>query len=222
MDTKILSTAQAPQHNKQTIDKAASKSYLLVYVLFGLLVLILGMSAVYFWQHQKVNQLNSKLDNYQATLVKNSNISLDYLNALSALPNIVVDKANSPTDLIAFLGSDNTGCYKSNESGYYIVVAQANDKFAKMQYGCTAKDDNLQFGSTPSLILAKKTNNKWSLISPTNQWKVISGQDEPSCAMVNDNKVSKLVTPQCWEESTLGGSDSNGKQQISVVSVSNP
>jgi hypothetical protein len=222
MDTEIQSTTQAPQTNERPTYYAPSNSHRLVFGLLSLLILIVGMCAVYFWQHEQVEQLNSKLDNYQATLVKDSKISLDYLNALSALPNIVVDKANSPTDLIAFLGSDNTQCYKNNGSGYYNVVAQADDQFAKMQYGCTSKDGNSPLGTSPSFILAKKTNNKWSLISPTNQWQVVNGQDEPSCTMVNDNKFSKLVTPQCWQGPILGSSNSNNNQQITIVSVSNP
>jgi hypothetical protein len=180
------------------------------------------MGAVYLWQHHKVNVLSDKLSNYQATLVKDSKISLDELSALQALPNIVEDSASSPADLIAFLGADNTQCYKNDGSGYYKVVAQARDQFAKMQYGCTAKAGSTPLGSSPSFILAKKTNNKWSLISPTNQWQPINGQDLPSCNMVNGSKVSKLVTPQCWNEPSSTRSGTSSLKDLSVVSVTNP
>lgn len=207
---------------EQPTNKVQDNTHHLVFGLLSLLVLIVGMGAVYLWQQHRVNELNSKLDNYQATLVKDSKLSLDKLNALSALPNVVVDTASSPPDLIAFLGADNTGCYKNGGSGYYKVVAQANGQFAKMQYGCTAKDGTSPLGASPSFILAQKTNSKWSLVSPTNQWLSFGGQDIPSCSMVNDNKVSKLVTPQCWQGPALSSPNDNSNQQRTVVAVTNP
>jgi type II secretory pathway pseudopilin PulG len=222
VDTELQSSTAIPQPSGQPSNKVPSNTHHLVFGLLSLAVLIVGMSMVYLWQHHKVNELNTQLNNYQDALVKDSKISLDNLNALTALPNTVVDTTNSPTDLIAFLGADNTQCYKGNGSGYYKVVAQANDQFAKMQYGCTAKDGTSPLGASPAFILAKKTNNKWGLISPTNQWLPINGQDEPSCPMVNNNKVSKLVTPQCWQGPALSSSNSTNNQQRAVISVTNP
>ncbi len=197
-------------------------SHHLVFSLLSLLIMALGMSAIYVWQHHKVNALNAELNNYQATLVKDSKISLDNLNTLMALPNIVIDTANSPADLIAFLGADNTQCYKADGSGYYKVVAQVNDQFAKMQYGCTTKNGTTSLGSSPAYILAKKMNDTWSLISPTNQWLPVNGQGLPSCSMVNDNKVSKIVTPQCWQEPALTSPSISNLKSYSVEAVTNP
>lgn len=194
----------------------------LTFGLAGFLVLIAGMIGVYYWQHAKVNDLNAQLNDDQIALIKDSKISLDKLNALEALPNIVVDNANSPADLIAFLGADNTQCYKGGGSGYYKVLSQANDQFAKMQYGCTAKSGSTPLGDSPAYILAKKTNNKWSLISPTNQWLPINGQDTPGCRMINDNKVSRTVTPQCWQGPALTGSATSNLKNYIVEPVTNP
>lgn len=199
-----------------------SMSHHMLFGLLSLIVLLVGMEAVYLVQQHRVNTLSSQLNNYQSTLVKDSEISLDNLDALTALPNVVVDAANSPTDLIAFLGADNTQCYKGGGSGYYKVLAQANDQSAKMQYGCTAKGGTTPLGSSPSHILAKKTNAKWTLISPTNQWLPINGQDLPSCAMVNNNKISKLVTPQCWQGPASGTPGNNTSSHHTVVQVTNP
>ena len=220
-ETQTTKTVDAQRHVPD-LNKTVSTTHHLVFGFLSLLVLLVGMGAVYLWQHHKVNALSSQLNNYQATLVKDSKISLDNLNALMALPNIVVDTANSPTDLIAFLGADNTQCYKGNGGGYYKVVAQANDQFAKMQYGCTTKDGTSPLGSSPTYILAKKTNGKWSLISPSNQWLPFGGRDIPSCTMVNDNKVSKLVTPQCWQGPALSSPSTVNLKAYSVEAVTNP
>ena len=221
MDTETQTTTINTPQSTTGSNKKVSITHHLLFSLLSLLVLIVGMGSVYVWQHHKVNELNNQLNNYQTTLVKDSKISLDNLNALTALPNIVEDITNSPTDLIAFLGADNTQCYKAGGSGYYKVVSQASDQFAKMQYGCAANGGTTPLGSSPTYILAKKTNAKWSLISPTNQWQPINGQDTPSCTMVNDNKVSKLVTPQCWQGPALSSSN-NSNQQRTVVTVTNP
>lgn len=222
MDTETQTTTINTPQSATSSNKKVSITHHLLFSLLSLLVLIVGMGSVYVWQHHKVNELNNQLNNYQTTLVKDSKISLDNLNALTALPNIVEDITNSQTDLIAFLGADNTQCYKAGGSGYYKVVSQASDQFAKMQYGCTANGGTTPLGSPPTYILAKKTNAKWSLISPTNQWQPINGQDTPSCTMVNDNKVSKLVTPQCWQGPALSSSNDNSNQQRTVVTVTNP
>jgi hypothetical protein len=203
-------------------NKTVNATHHLVFGFASLLVWLAGMGAVYLWQHHKVDTLNSQLNNYQAALVKDSKISLDYVTALRALPNIVVDAANSPADLIAFLGADNTQCYKANGSGYYKVVSEANDQFAKLQYGCTAKGGTTPLGTTPAYILAKKAGGKWSLISPTNQWLPVSGQDLPSCTMVNGNKVSMLVAPKCWQGPALTGHGTTNGKAYTVESVTNP
>lgn len=178
------------------------------------------MGAVYRWQHEEVNSLNAKVSSLTASLGNQTAQLTDRETALSALPNIVVGAANSPTDLIAFLSADNTQCYKNGGgSGYYKVVVQTNDEFAKMQYGCTAKGGTTPLGAAPAYILAKKTGGTWSLISPTNQWLSINGQQLPSCTMVNDNKVSKLVTPECWQGPALTASTANATR--TAVPVTN-
>jgi uncharacterized Tic20 family protein len=223
VDTETQTTTTInTQHSAPGSNKTVSATHHLMFSLLGLLVLIIGMGSVYVWQHHKVNTLSDQLNNYQATLVKDSKISLDNLNALMALPNIVVDTVNSPTDLIAFLGADNTQCYKGNGSGYYKIVAQTNDQFAKMQYGCTAKDGTTPLGSSPTYILAYKIIGKWSLISPTNQWLPINGQDTPSCTMVNNNKVSKLITSQCWQGPALTSPSTINTKAYSIEAVTNP
>jgi len=134
----------------------------------------------------------------------------------------VEDSANSPANLLAFLGADNTRCYLDGGTGYYKVVAQANDQFAEMQYGCTAKGGTTPLGPSPAHILAKRTAGSWSLISPSNQWLSTNGQDVASCKMVNDNKFSKLVTPQCWNGPATGDPGSSDLKNYSVVPVTNP
>lgn len=223
MDTKTQTTNTVDsRHGAPYPSKTVSLAHHVTFGLLSLVVLALGMGAVYAWQHHKVNMLSSQLNNYQATLVKDSGVSLDNLNALRALPNIVMDAANSPTDLIAFLGADNTQCYKGGESGYYKVLAQARDQFAKMQYGCSAKGDATPLGRSPAYTLAKKANNKWTLISPTNQWLPFNGQNTPSCAVVNGNKVSKLVAPQCWQGPPLTSPSTIDFKAYSVEPVTNP
>jgi hypothetical protein len=208
-----------------TIPETNGQSRLKHHLIFGLVslvILLAGMGSVYTWQHHNVERLDNQLNNYQATLVKDSKISLDELTALRSLPNIVVDDANSPTDLIAYLGANNTQCYKDYGSGYFKVIAQTNDQFAEMQYGCTAKGGTTPLGASPAHILAKKTGNTWSLISPTDQWLPMNGLDTPSCTMVNDNKVSKLVTPQCWQGPALTSPGTVNFKAYSVVAVTNP
>jgi hypothetical protein len=210
-----------PQSNISVTSNTKNLAHHLGFGLVSLAIVILAASTVYLWQHQKVNSLNEQIANMQLALKKSASISLDNLTARLALPNIVADSANSPTDLIAFLATDNTQCYKNDGgSGYYKVMAQDNDLFAKMDYGCTAKGGSTPLDKSPAYILAKKTNNKWSLISPTNQWLVIADQQVPSCKMVNDNKVSKLITPQCWQGPGLLVGGANAAR--TVVEVTNP
>jgi hypothetical protein len=221
MDTETQNTNISDGSDTVKVGKAVSAKHHLIYGLIYLIVLIVGMGSVYLWQHHKVNDLNNQLNDYQTTMIKDSKISLDNVNAVIALPNTVVDTASSPTDLIAFLGADNTQCYKANENGYFKVISQVNDQFAKMQYGCSAKNSTTPLGTSPAYILAKKTDGKWSLISPTNQWLPINGQDVPSCIMVNTNKVSKLITPQCWQGVVLNSSDSFNPNDVTVMPVTN-
>ena len=204
----------------QPISSLQNRRHRLVFQMISLLILVIGMSSIYCWQHQKVVTLQRQVNNMQSALIKDSRISLDKLNALEALPNVVVDTANSPTDLIAFLGSDNTQCYKNYGSGYYKVVAQVRGEFAEMQYGCTAKGGVTPLGPAPDYILARKTNTAWQIISPTNQWLPINNQSIPSCKMVNDNAVSMLLTPTCWQGPALGSGESDNAR--SVIKVTNP
>ena len=202
MDIKNQNNDQAVNQQTQNFTKNTTKrgaNHHLIFGLLSLLILAVGIGAVYFWQHQKVNSLDHQIDNMNSAFIKDAALSKDSLEAVVALPNMVVDTANSPTDLIAFLGADNTQCYKAGGNGYFKVTAQATDKFAEMQYGCTAKGSTTPLGASQTHILAKKQGAAWSLISPTNQWQAISGQDIPSCTMVNNSKISKLVTPQCWQ-----------------------
>jgi hypothetical protein len=219
MDVETQREPNLPSRSTQN-SKIPSVSHHLIFGLSGLLILIVGMSAVYLWQHQKVNLLNAQVNNMQLALVKDSKISLDNLNALTALPNVVVDTTNSSADLIAFLGSDNTQCYKQGDVGYFKIIAYDSDQFAEMEYGCSAKGSNAAISPSNAFILAKKVNDGWSLINPTNQWLSINGQDLPSCTMVNDNKVSKLVTPQCWEGLALV-SPTNNIGAHTVITVTN-
>jgi hypothetical protein len=159
----------------------------------------------------------------QSDSVKSAAISLSNLKARLALPNVVIDDANSPADLIAFLGANNTRCYMGAGSGYFKVIATTSDTFAKMQYGCTLKNSTDVIGRFPAYILAKKVNTSWSLINPTNQWLSFNNQVIPSCTMVNANKISKLVTPQCWSGPALSSNTSvTDTSTRSVIPVTNP
>jgi hypothetical protein len=70
---------QLPQPNiqppKLTLDNKTYKRSLNLLVLI-ILFLILCVVGVYLWQHHKVNQLNDKVSNYQAALIKDSKTSL--------------------------------------------------------------------------------------------------------------------------------------------------
>jgi len=192
MDNKEITS---PRPTQQTGNSNLSRILL---SLFGLIILVGAMGAVYFWQHQEVSSLNAQVAGLNTAVNNQKDQVADREKALSSLPNKVVDVASSPIDLIAFLAADNTQCYKQQNDGYFKVLAQANDQFAEMQYGCTTSGAAAPSG-TPAYILAKKVSNKWQLISPTNQWWVTQdGQPVPSCTMVNDNKVSKLVATQCF------------------------
>ena len=192
MDTKENSYDQPA---KKTYN---SRQHHIIFSSVSLIILVIAVSLVYFWKQQEVNSLNTQLAN-ASTAVNNQKAQVtDGDKALSSLPNRIEDVAHSPIDLIAFLGADNTQCYKQQNSGYFKVVSQANDQFAEMQYGCTTSGSATPSG-TPTYILAKKVGDKWQLISPTDQWSfTITGKSVPSCKIVNDNKISMLVAPQCF------------------------
>ncbi len=179
-------------------------------ILFCLFVLVAAACAggVYAWQHKKITSLNSQLTNLNAQLS-------DQQAAFSALPNIVDVASSGTADLTAFLGSDNTQCYKqpSSGKGWFKINKEVNDQFAQMQYGC----QNSYSSSTPTHILAIKTNGQWALISPTNQWTTVNGVDYPSCTMINDNKISKSLEPKCAVQTTT-----NGTAQTTLQDVTNP
>jgi hypothetical protein len=161
-----------------------------------LVVAIAFIGVVYLWQHGKVVDSTKQATSLSAALEDQNAQTADREKALSSLPNTVIDAGSSSVDLIAFLGSDNTQCYKETGSskGYYKVVKEVSGKFAKMQYGCVVAEGSAPSGP-PSYILAKKLDNKWQTISPTNQWSTVDGANLPSCKMINDNK---LLEPKCY------------------------
>jgi hypothetical protein len=164
------------------------KHFLLGYLL--IIVLALTAGGVYAWQHNQVKQLKADLKESQVQLQ-------DREAALAGFPNVLDDSNDATIDLLAFLGGDNTQCYKAEgERGYYNVIDEVDGKFAKMEYGCVDESQKSPSGS-PSYILAVK-DKAWKLVSPTNQWATIHGQVYPNCQMIDDNDISKKLEPTCY------------------------
>lgn len=176
-------------------------SYVLLIILAAVITVAVA-AVIYFWKQQEITALTDKVTGLTAAVGDQRAQVANWERVLATLPNKVEDASDSPVDLIAFLATDNTQCYKDQGNiGYYKILAHANNQFAKMRYGCVAKDAATPAGS-PTYILAKKVDGKWQLISPTNEWLAKSATESvPSCTMVNDNRVSKLVTPQCFIDS---------------------
>lgn len=117
------------------------------------------------------------------------------------LPNVVVDPGHGTRDLVTFLRTNDTGCYKQPDqgTGWFRIVKEVNASQAELEYGCS-KTYNQGLG-TPDRILAHKTDGKWKLISPTNQWVYRI----PSCTMLNDNNILAKLEPQCWTTQNAAG-----------------
>lgn len=181
-----------------------------------LIAAIACIGIVYFWQNAKVEDATKQTTSLSAALKDQKAQTADRDKALTSLPNTVIAPSGSSTDLIAFLGSDDTQCYKSsNSKGYYKVVKEAAGKFAKMEYGCVVGENNAPSGPLTH-ILAKKLDSKWQTINPTGQWSMLNGENLPSCKMINDHKVSKLLEPKCYDQPKAGS------DKLTVESVTNP
>lgn len=115
--------------------------------------------------------------------------------------NIVDDPQNGSVDLVAFLRSDDTGCWRapSQGTGWYRIVKEVNDNQADMEYGCSQTYS--QGNGSPVHILAHKVSGKWQLISPTNQWSY----NIPSCTMLQENDILAVLEPACWTKQSSSG-----------------
>ena len=101
--------------------------------------------------------------------------------------NIVLNEPAGSPDLVAFLKADYTGCENMNERGTYKIIKEVPG-FAELRSGC---------GEVDAFIIAKMVNDKWALISPTNQF---TPSGIPSCKMVDEHKIPKQLEPQCAVE----------------------
>ncbi|HEU4966350.1 MAG TPA: hypothetical protein VFT53_02620 [Candidatus Saccharimonadales bacterium] len=105
--------------------------------------------------------------------------------------NTVIADASTSPSLVNFLKYDYTGC--SKDAGYYKVFKEVPGRFAEMSYGCA--------GTIPemprSYIIAMNAGGSWTFISPTNNMDNTTGV--PSCLIVDMFKVSKALSPRCWQ-----------------------
>jgi len=106
--------------------------------------------------------------------------------------NTVTNNIGASKELVAFLENDYWGCQTNGE---YKIIKEVRDRFALMQYGCTG-DGSINTPNPPTIIGIKLADG-WSLISSANYHMNNNGQ--PSCLLVDLFKVSKELTPKCFE-----------------------
>jgi hypothetical protein len=92
--------------------------------------------------------------------------------------------------LIEFLKYDDTGC--GNGQGYYRILKEVPNRFALLDYGCSTDKSALAGDYS---IIALKLSDGWRLLSPTNNFDGTT----PSCLLVDMFKISKSLTPKCFE-----------------------
>lgn len=160
-------------------------------ILLVIIVVILAFTAWFVWSVK----LNTDR-NYKA-----ANKSAQSAAERKRIPNVVVDAQNGSRDLITFLKSDDTGCYKQPDqgAGWFRVVKEVNQSQAELEYGCSKTYD--QGLGAPARILAHKVDGTWHFISPTNQWIY----QVPSCEMLKANDILATLEPQCWTTQTTSG-----------------
>jgi hypothetical protein len=99
---------------------------------------------------------------------------------------------------VAFLKHDETGCEIGQQAGssaargYYKILKEVSNRFALLNYGCLSDPGALQGNYD---IVAMKLGDGWALLSPTNNFN----GSTPSCLMVDTFKISKTLTPKCFE-----------------------
>lgn len=108
----------------------------------------------------------------------------------SDVENKVTADGDYSADLIEFLKQDYTGC---DSRGEYEIVSEVKDRFALAKYGCDG-DGQVQ-SETPPTVIAIKLADGWNLISPTNHMN----NGTPSCLLVDMFRISKELTPKCFE-----------------------
>ena len=177
-----------------------------------IIVFVIAVGGVYYWQHKKVNDANAHLASVTSTANANSQKLIATVASITALPNTVKDTAGSGStvDLAAFLGADQTGCSQSSATphGWFTIIKETGGNMAKMQYGCV-KDAKFTPSGSPTYILATQSGGTWSLISPTNQWVSVSGTTYPTCTMINNNKFTKQIEPKCATPTSAGATTYN-------------
>jgi hypothetical protein len=83
-----------------------------------------------------------------------------------------------------------------------------HERFALLNYGCT-NDPNALKGAYD--IIAMKMGDGWVQLSPTNNF---NSNNVPSCLIVDMFKISKSLTPQCYQNT--------GYNDNSLRKVTNP
>ena len=115
----------------------------------------------------------------------------------SVKANRVDATAGHAADLVAFLRHDYSGCEVDTDdasvTGYYKIVKEVPNRFALLDYGCT-NDESALAGDYK--IIAMKLGTTWATLSPTDNMRE---DGTPSCLLVDTFKVSKRLTPKCYE-----------------------
>lgn len=77
------------------------------------------------------------------------------------------------------------------EPSRYNVVASSSDRTqVLLGYGCN--------GNTDARMFAVYTDNKWKLLSPTNQFDYVT--NTPRCEHVDTNTIDRSLAPVCYTD----------------------
>jgi hypothetical protein len=110
--------------------------------------------------------------------------------------NIILSGAAS-NELTQFLENSYSGCEIGSSDAsifapaYLKIKSEVQNRYALINYGCA--DDHI---IDKTFSIAIKLADGWRWISTTNN---MNEQGVPSCLVVDMFKISKLLTPKCYE-----------------------
>lgn len=81
-------------------------------------------------------------------------------------------------------------CAGLEPSRYNVVASSLDRTQVLLGYGCN--------GNTDARMYAVHTDNKWKLLSPTNQFDQLT--NAPRCEHVNTNGIDKSLAPVCYND----------------------
>ncbi len=119
--------------------------------------------------------------------------------------NVIVSGVAASSDLTQFLENSYSGCAIGSaaesvfQPGYFKVRKEITNRFALVGYGC-ADGEFLD----KTLSIAIKLADGWRFISTTNN---MNDEGIPSCLVVDMFKISKELTPQCFENTGYNNGD---------------